>query len=140
MQRIYLIKDGNQQPNLLAELQSTSVRHAGTSGSSSGTSSLHRAGQWNRSELDQPCPNTDGTGSNQSNQRTVAQRAYADLDELWPNGRQTSRSRQLGDDERSEDSDTQKHTKTSIIIVGLSEVEALGKHAVHDDICRATYP
>jgi hypothetical protein len=68
----------------------------------------------------------------------MAQQAYADLDELWPAGRHTSRSRQLNDDERSKDSDTQKHTKTSIIKVGLSEVEVLGKHAVHDDILRTT--
>ena len=50
--------------------------------------------------------------------------------------RQASRCRHLGDDERSEDSDTRKHTKMSIIKVGLSEVEVLGKHAVHDDILR----
>ena len=52
--------------------------------------------------------------------------------------RQGSRGRHLGDDERSEDSDTRKHTKTSIIKVGLSEVEVLGRHAVHDDILRTT--
>ena len=45
--------------------------------------------------------------------------------------RQASRGRHLGDDERSEDSDTRKHTKTSIIKLGLSEVDA-----VHDDILR----
>jgi hypothetical protein len=126
---------GNQLPGLLVELQSSSIRHAGTSNSSSETSSLHRAGQWNRSTVDQSRPTADGTGSNQSTQKTMAQQAYADLDELWPAGRHTSRSRQLGDDERSEDSDTRKHIKTSIIKVGLSEVEVLGKH---DDILRTT--
>jgi hypothetical protein len=58
--------DGNQQPDLLAELQSSSIRHAGTFSSSSGTSSLHRAGQWNRSTVDHSHPTADGTGSNQS--------------------------------------------------------------------------
>jgi hypothetical protein len=88
--------DGNQQPDLLAELQSSSIRHAGTSCSSSGTSSLH-----------QSCPIADGTGINQSTQRTIERRSYADLDELWPIGRQESRSKQLGDDKRSEDSEYQ---------------------------------
>jgi hypothetical protein len=37
------MEDGNKQPNLLAELQSTSIRLAGTS--SSRISSFHRAGQ-----------------------------------------------------------------------------------------------
>jgi len=76
----------------------------------------------------------DGAGSNRATQRTIERRSYADLDELLPPGRTDSRHRQLEDDERSEDSDTRKHTKTSIIRVGLSEVEVLGKHAVHDDI------
>jgi hypothetical protein len=129
---------GNQQPHLLAELQSSSTRLAGTSSSSSGTSSLHRAGHVNRSTVDHSRPMADDSGSNHTTQRTIERRSYAGLDELWPPGRPDSRNRQSEDDERSEDSDTRKHTKTSIIRVGLSEVEVLGKHAVHDDILRTT--
>ena len=76
-------------------------------------------------------PIPDGTAGAASNQRTM-------VNYMWPMERTTSRGRHLDDDERSEDSDTRKHTKTSIIKVGLSEVEVLGKHAVHDDILRTT--
>ena len=116
--------DGNQQQHQLAELQSTSLRQAGTSSSSSGTRSLHRASQWTTSETDQSRPIPDGTGGAAYNPRTL-------VNEMWPTERTSSRGRHLDDDERSEDSDTRKHTKTS-------SMEVLGKHAVHDDILRTT--
>jgi len=123
--------DGDKQLTQFDELQSTSFHQAATSSSSSGTNSLHHAGHWSATSADHSRPPADRTEGSAPNQRTLA-------NDSWPMERQASRGRHIGDDERSEDSDTRKHTKTSIIKVGLSEVEVLGKHAVHDDILRTT--
>ena len=132
------LADGHQQPNLLADLQSTDFREAAAQGSGSGSTILQRTSQGNRSTMSESRLLTDSTGGGNSHHRPIGQRASADVHELLTLGRQVNRSRHQQDDERSEDSDTRRHTKTSIIKVGLSEVEVLGKHAVHDDILRTT--
>jgi hypothetical protein len=116
-----ILADGNQQPNLLAELQSTSIRHAGTSSSSSGHSSLHRVGQWNRSALGQSRPNTDGTGG-----------------KMWTNyGQMNARLPVADSSETTSGPKISTHESYQYVKVGLSKVEVLDEASLlHESLLK----